>query len=182
DVSDMVEVVVAPGAKPRLVPKWSLSFALPSAGQDQASAVESLVKTYNASGGGNLFAVVHGVRLLHVVPRKVRGLSGTVKPVLDTVITVEPKERTAMQLLDEICEKISIGANTDVFVGTVPINMLFNTKTSIGGSGKTARSMLEELILALGRPGAPVTWRLLYGSEYKSYAINIYFVDALKYQ
>ncbi|MGH6850112.1 MAG: hypothetical protein ACREDD_06660 [Methylocella sp.] len=169
-------------ARGAAVPEGSLSFALPSAGQDQASTVEGLVKTYNASGGGNEFAVVHGARLLHVVPRKVRGLAGIVKPVLDTVITVEPKERTAMQLLDEICEKISIGANTDVFVGTVPINMLFNTKTSIGGSGKTARSMLEELILALGRPGAPVTWRLLYGSEYKSYAINIYFVDALKYQ
>ncbi|MGH6799991.1 MAG: hypothetical protein ACRECZ_01015 [Methylocella sp.] len=143
DRGDMVDLVLAPGAEPRTVPKWSLSFALPSAGQDEASAVEALVKTYNASGGGNLFAVVHGARLLHVVPEKVKGLFGTVKPVLDTVITVEPKERTAYALLDEICEKISIGANTDVFVATVPINMLSQTKTSIGGSRQTARSMLE---------------------------------------
>ncbi|MGH9831067.1 MAG: hypothetical protein ACREDR_48300, partial [Blastocatellia bacterium] len=70
-------VSIAPVTNRTSAPEGSLSFALPSAGQDQASAVEALVKTYNASGGGNLFAVVHGVRLLHVVPRKVRGLSGT---------------------------------------------------------------------------------------------------------
>ncbi|MGI8568807.1 MAG: hypothetical protein ACR2KT_06910 [Methylocella sp.] len=173
DMCEMVDVVTAPGAKPRLVPKWSLSFALPSTGQDQASAVEVLVNTYKANGHGNVFAVMHGVRLLHVVPRKVRGLSGIVKPVLDTVITVEPKERTAEELLDEICKKISIGANTTVEVGMIQVNMFASTKTSIGSSGKTARSILEQLILELG---APLSWQLFYDPEYKMYALNIHSV------
>jgi hypothetical protein len=158
---------LAPGAT---LAKGSLSFALPSAGQDQASVVESLVKTYNASGGGNVFAIVHGVRLLHVVPQKVRGLSGTVNPVLDTVITVEPKARNALELLDEICKKVSIGAKTNVVVGTVPTNRLVQTETSIGGSRKTARSILEQLIL---EGGVPLSWELFYDPEYKSYALNI---------
>jgi len=48
---------------------------------------------------------------LHVAPRQMTGLSGTlepVKPVLDTMITVEPKERTAFELIEEIFKKISI--------------------------------------------------------------------------
>ena len=83
------------------------------------------------------------------------GLSGNlepVKPVLDTVITIEPKERTAYELIEGICKKIAISTNTNVVMGTVPTNMLSQTKTSIGGSGKTARSILEQLILETGGP------------------------------
>jgi hypothetical protein len=140
--------------KSRLVPKGrSLSFTLPSSDPDELGAVEALVKSYNASRGGNVFAVVQGAGLLHVVPRQMTGSSGNlepVKPVLDTVITIEPKERTAYALIEEVCKKIFIGTNTHVGIGTVPTNMLIETKTSIGGSGKTARSILEQLILETG--------------------------------
>jgi hypothetical protein len=163
----------------RLVPKGgSLSFTLPSANPNELGAVEALVKSYNASRGGNVFAVVRGAGLLHVVPRQVTGLSGNlepVKPVLDTVITIEPKERTADALLEEICKKVSIATNTHVVVGIVPINMLVQTKTSIGGSGKTARSILEQLILETGGP-LSLSWRLLYGPDVKEYALNISWV------
>jgi hypothetical protein len=47
------------------------------------------------------------------------------KPVLDTAITIEPKERTAYELIEEICKKISIATkNTNIVVGIVPTNML----------------------------------------------------------
>lgn len=49
------------------------------------------------------FAFVHGVRLLRLVPRKVMGFFGTREPVLDMVITVEPKERTRFALIEEVC-------------------------------------------------------------------------------
>jgi len=131
--------------KSRLVPKGgSLSFTLPSADPDKLGAVEALVNSYNASRGGKVFAVERGTGLLHVVPRQKTGSSGTLEPVtpiLDTVITVEPKERTAAALIEEICKKISIATNTDVALGSGPLNMLVQTKTSIGGSGKTARSI-----------------------------------------
>ena len=168
--------------KSRLVPKGgSLSFTLPSANPDELGAVEALVKRYNASRGGNVFAVVRGVGLLHVVPRQMTGLSGTlepVKPVLDTVISVEPKERTADALIEEICKKISIATNTHVGRGPVAMNIL-QAKTSLGGSGKTARSILEQLILEIG---APLSWRLFYGPDDKSYSLNIYRVDFLNKQ
>jgi hypothetical protein len=152
----------------RLVPRQrSLSFTLPSADPDELGAVEALVKNYNASRGGNVFAVVRGAGLLHVVPRQMTGSSGTlepVKPVLDTVITIEPKEQTADALIEEICKKIFISTNIHVDTGPVAMNFL-QAKTSIGGPGKTARSILEQLILELG---APLSWRLLYGPGEKS--------------
>ncbi|MGH6811185.1 MAG: hypothetical protein ACREDM_02190 [Methylocella sp.] len=127
-----------------LVPKGgSFSFTLPSANPDELGAVEALVKTYNASRGDDVFAVAHGASLLHVAPRRAMGFSRTVKPVLDAVITVAPKERTRFALLEEVCKKVSIGTSPKVDVGTVPTNLLIQTKTSIGGSGKTARSILE---------------------------------------
>ena len=144
-------------------------------------AVEALVKSYNASRGGNVFAVVRGAGLLHVVPRQMTGLSGTlepVQPVLDTVITIEPKERTAIALIQEVCNKISISTNTHVGTGPVAMN-ISQTKTYIGGSGKTARSILEQLILEIG---APLSWRLFYSPDDKSYFLNIYRVDFLKLQ
>jgi hypothetical protein len=163
----------------RLGPKGgSLTFTLPSADPDELGAVEALVKSYNESHRGFEFAVVRGAGLLHVVPRQMTGSSGTlepVKPVLDTVITIEPRERTAYALLEEICKKISISTNTDVFVGLAPINMLSQTRTSIGGSAKTARSILERLIVEIGAR-LSLSWRLFYAPDDKTYALNISWV------
>jgi len=134
-----------------LVPKGGLlPFILLPANPDELGAVEALLKNYNESHRGFEFAVVRGASLLHVVPRKERGLSGDLepmKPVLDTVITIEPKERTSYELIEEIGNKISIATNTHVVFGPASINMFELTKTSIGGSGKTARSILEQWIL-----------------------------------
>lgn len=74
------------------------------------------------------------------------------------MITIEPKERTADTLLEEIFQKISIATNTHVEIGAVSHNLLDNSNTSIGGSGKTARSILTDGIL---ETRAPMSWRLL---------------------
>jgi hypothetical protein len=164
----------------RLVPRRvSLSFTMPSGYPNELETVEALVKSYNASRGGDVFAVVQGAGLLHVVPRQMTGLSGNlepVKPILDTVITIEPRERTAEALLEEICNKIFIATNTEVDVGNVPTNLLMETKTSIGGSGKTARSILEQLILETDAR-LSLSWRLFYGPDDKGYALNISWVN-----
>ena len=131
------------------------------------------MKIYNESHRGFEFAVVRGAGLLHVVPRKSRGLSGNlepVKPVLDALITIEPRERTSEALLEEILKKVSIATNTDVGFGTVPGNLLSLTKTSIGGSGRTARSILEQWIL---ERRSRFSWWLFYTPDEKEYFLNI---------
>jgi hypothetical protein len=112
------------------------------------------------------------------VPRNVTGLSGNlepVKPILDTVITIEPKERNAEALIVEVLKKISIATNTHVGIGSDPANMLKNAKTSIGGSGKTARSILEQWIV---ESDASVSWRLVYWPEFKWYELYIMVIDS----
>jgi len=180
DVTPSVQVGsgLAPGATGVTVPKAAiLTFPLPAANQDELGTVNAVVKIYNESHRGFEFAVVQAGSLLHVVPRKATGLSGNfepVKPVLDTVITIEPRERTSYALIKEICNKISVSTNTHVGIGYIPVNMLFNTKTSIGGSGKTARSILEQWIL---ETGGGLSWLLLY--EPKEYALNIIGVTSV---
>ncbi|MGH6839910.1 MAG: hypothetical protein ACREDT_14145, partial [Methylocella sp.] len=151
----------------------SLTFTLPSADPDEMAAVEALLKCYNESHQGFEFAVVRGAGMLHVVPRRARGLSGNlepVKPVLDTVITIEPKERTGEALLEEVLKKVSIATNTHVWVGLGLQNGLNHTKTTIGGSGKTARSILEQCILEQ-RSG--LSWVLFSDSDRNDYAFSI---------
>jgi hypothetical protein len=156
-----------PGANHRTIgPKGgSLTFTLPSADPDELGAVEALLKSYNESHLGFEFAVVRGAGLLHVVPRQARGLSGNlepVKPVLDTLITIEPKERTSEALLEEIFKKISIATGTHAGIGTVSANMVFRSKTSVGGSGRTARSILEQWML---ERGGGLSWWLLCDAD-----------------
>ena len=157
-----------PGVNNRtLVPKGgSLTFTLPSADPDELGAVEALLKTYNESHRGFEFAVVQGASLLHVVPRKARGLSGNlepVKPVLDALITIEPKKRTSAALLEEVFKKVSIATNTNVGMASTAANLLDRTTTSIGGSGRTARSILEQWILE--RRSRFSWWLLCEGGE-----------------
>ena len=182
-LSDMPDVTpsvqegssVAPGTNGVLVPKAAiLSFPLPATNQEELSTVNALVRIYNESHRGFVFAVVQGASLLHIVPRQARGLSGNleaVKPVLDAVITIAPKERTSYALLEEICKKISIATNTRVEMGTISANLLYRTKTSIGGSGKSARSILEQWILEMG---GGLSWWLLCDPDAKwGCALNV---------
>ena len=179
DVAPLVQESssAAPGSNRVLVPKAGvLSFPLPAPNQDELSTVNAVVKIYNESHRGFEFAVVQGTSLLHVVPRQMTGLSGNlepVKPILDTVITIEPREPTSYALIEEICKKISINTNTNVGMGTVPTNMLIQTKTSIGGSGKTTRSILAQWILENGA-GLSLSWLLLYYPQ--EYSLNISWV------
>jgi hypothetical protein len=137
------------------------------------TAVEALLKSYNEGHRGFEFAVVRGAGLLHVVPRQARGLSGKlepVKPVLDTLITIEPKERTFEALLEEVFKKVLIATNTRIEIGTVSPNLLFRWKKIIGGSERTARSILEQWFL---EGGSGLTWELLYGPDDEVYAFNV---------
>jgi hypothetical protein len=168
-----------PANQRTLVPKGgSLTFTLPSADPDELGAVEALLKSYNASRGGNVFAVVRGASLLHVVPRQVTGLSGNlepVKPVLDALITIEPRKRTSYEFIEEVLKKVSIATNTHVAMATIAPNLLHRTTTSIGGSGRTARSILEQWIL---ERHSRFSWLLLYSPDYdKGYDLNISLVS-----
>jgi hypothetical protein len=169
-----------------LIPKGgSLSITTSSGDQAESAAavrdyVEAAVNAYNASRGGEVFAVTQGDQLIHVLPRKVTGPSGTLEPVtpiLDTAITIAPRERTAFALLEEICTAIAAGTTHEVVIGITPVNLLMNSRVSIVASNKAARSVLEELIQTLD---APLSWKVFYDPGLKWYVVNINVVPATR--
>jgi hypothetical protein len=178
--NDVVEQSVydpnaAPGHKVPKGGRFSAKVAVPDRPDQQRGAAEQLVRAYNASRGGNFFAVLPGDSLVHIVPRQTIGVSGTpvpTKPILDTHVTVAPRQRSAADLIEEICRNLSRLTGTEVVVGTVPINLLKGTKISLGASNQTARSALEKLVIEMR---VPLSWRLLYDPELKWYVLNIYF-------
>ena len=91
---------VGPGASYVTVPKGAiLLFPVPETNQEELSTVNAVVKIYNESHRSFVFALMR-VSLLHVLPLQMTGLSGNlepVKPVLDMVITIEPRSELPMR-------------------------------------------------------------------------------------
>ncbi|MFZ3326745.1 MAG: hypothetical protein WA231_13005, partial [Methylocella sp.] len=172
-MTPMVESVTGdPGL---LVPSGgSLRFTLPAdaSAEQKAAAAQSMVGNYNASHGAATFSVSQD-GLTHVVPRQTMDASGRlmpVTPVLDTRITMAAKTRSAMELLGEICQAVSLISGQPVGIGTVPTNALYQQKIEIGANNEPARQVLEKLIVA---NRLSLSWRLLYDPGLKTYYLNI---------
>ena len=172
-MTPMVESVTGdPGL---LVPSGgSLRFTLPAdaSAEQKVAAAQSMVGNYNASHGAATFSVSQD-GLTHVVPRQTMDASGRlmpVTPVLDTRITMAAKTRSAMELLGEICQAVSLISGQPVGIGTVPTNALFQQKIEIGANNEPARQVLEKLIVA---NRLSLSWRLLYDPGLKTYYLNI---------
>jgi hypothetical protein len=181
DITDLVQRDRTEGVGIRtLAPKEdTLVVTVPAArtAAQRFGAVELLVKNYNARSGGNMFAVLRGDKFLHVVPRHASGPSGkleSVTPILDTAITISPKARTAVALIEHICEEISLKTKQEVVLGVAPLNLLANQKTFVSASNDTARSILEHV---LAGNEARLSWRVLYDPGLRWHVLNIHAVS-----
>jgi hypothetical protein len=172
----MTPMVEDMSGDPRLlVPSGgSLRFTLPAdaSPEQKVAAAQSMVGNYNASHGAATFSVSQD-GLTHVVPRQTMDASGRlvpVTPVLDTRITVAAKPRSAMDLLGEICQAVSLVSGQSVGIGNVPTNALYQQMIEIGANNEPARQVLEKLIVA---NRLSLSWRLLYDPGLKTYYLNI---------
>jgi hypothetical protein len=162
-----------------LIPKGgSLRFKLPADASAEAvvAAVEKIVADFNAGQRAATFSVRHD-EMAHVVPRQVAVASGRlvpVTPVLDSKITLTPKRRSGLELLEEICRTVSAVSGQVVGVGTVPTNALVQQHVEISAKDEPARDVLEKLIAA---SGLTLSWRLLYDPGTRDYALNLPIID-----
>jgi len=175
-----------------------------------ADALSSILDGYKASGGPVTFKVTEGDGIFHVVPTNFLSKEGKLEqttPILDTKITVLPKQRSRIQLLVEIGELLSKTTGTAVGLGQFPFNLGSNQAqaiTEISGSDVTARSLLSQLLAEMGAPitkevtfddpdgqsvtrtrvvwkGATLSWHLFYGPGW-GYMLNIHGVDSVAKQ
>jgi hypothetical protein len=126
-----------------------------------------------ATVGGQVFSVSDDGKRLHVIPQRAADETGRMMPqtpILDTLITIAPKQRNGVALLAAICEAVSASTGVKVEVGTVPANLLAQYRTSVGVKNQPARQAMTELLDAL-HGTRTLVWDLYDDSD--GYALNI---------
>jgi hypothetical protein len=200
------------GIKPR-----TLSFtyklppaAPPSGGSSQteaeaevevADALSSVLDGYAASGGPETFTVTKEDGVFHVVATNFLNKEGKLQqltPILDTKITIQPKQRTRLGLFQAICQSLTKATGISVEEMDFPFNggsLQAQATTTISGSDVTARSLLGMLLAEMAAPmsrdvvvqgpngqrltrdmvvdkGDPLSWKLFYSPGW-GYTLHI---------
>jgi hypothetical protein len=162
-----------------------------------ADALSSVLDGYANAGGPVTFTVTKEDGIFHVVPANFLNKDGKLQqmtPILDTKITILPKQRSRISLLQEICQALTEETGIQVDEGVGPYIM---GQTTISGSDVTARSLLDQLFAELAKSvlhettvhgpdgqmipyktvdkGSLLSWQLFYGPGF-GYALNIHQV------
>jgi len=112
----------------------------------------------------------------HVVPAKVHDESGMLtdySALLDRVISIPSKERSALEMLGEICQQLTLVSGRRVGVGNVPTNPLISYHAELEASNESARDALTKL---LSRFQNQLVWQLFFDPGLKWYILNIHLV------
>lgn len=165
-----------------------------------ADALSSVLEGYTASGGPLNFTVKEEEGVFHIEPTNFVNKDGKLQqmvPILETRITILPKERTRQGLLFDICQSLTQSTGIPVEPGMFPFNgEQAQQITAISGSGVTALSLLSQMLEEWGAPhvksvvvrgpggqrvpmdaivnkGLPMSWQLFYAPGF-GYVLNIH--------
>jgi hypothetical protein len=147
--------------------------------EDTATLLERMVAEYG-SLGRSTFAVqrretTNGTEW-HVVPTRVRDESGVLAEqpaLLDRIVSIPPGERSALDMLGEICRQLTLLSGRRVGVGNVPVNPLIAYHAKLGASSESARDVLADL---LSRFKNRMVWEFFFDPGLKWYMLNIHSV------
>jgi hypothetical protein len=188
EIRDVTESVRRDGSSsPRvLIPSGgSIEFdVLPAASDSQTTGhvalVQNLVLAHSAAGNPGTYRVQESHGRLNIVPLTAKDASereNPQQPVLDTVISLDKRQRNGLVLLDEFTEQLSRAAGVRVVVGTVPLNILAHKVGTYGAHDELARDFLSRF---LDQTGQGFSWQLFFDPAEKTYALNIHRVTAEK--
>lgn len=141
------------------------------------AAVTSLLDSYKLAGGTGDFTVSRNSYGLHVVSRAFTDGSGqpqSLKPALESQVSITQRERPAMDVIEEICRQISSRGGRTVDVGTSPINLLANHLVNVDVKNAGARDVLESISKQIG---VPMSWQLFCDPGDGGCALNIHAVQ-----
>ena len=167
-----------------------------------SDALTSVLDGYAASGGPETFTVRAEGGIFHVAPINFLNKEGTLQEstrILDTKITILPKQRTKAALFQEICKSLSKTTGIYIEEGAFPRQgSETETPTTISGSDVPAYFLLNQLLAELSTPvyrgltfegadnekvtqrqrtwnGGPMSWELFYGPGC-GYTLNVYAI------
>jgi hypothetical protein len=164
-----------------LIPRGrDLSFTFDGDASTPREAIWQMLASYDAAlGSAGMFNLVEGNRVFHVVPNQFTDQSGRrekIAPLLSLTVSVLPKQRTVVELVEEICDSLSLATGHTVVVGTTPWLKSAKEKTTITASQETALSVLSRLLVEMP---VPLSWQLFYDPGVRWYVLNIHAVGTL---
>ena len=129
------------------------------------------------TAAGTPFVLLSEAVSLHVVPAQFIDQAGQVKslkPILDTAVSLSAQTRTAAKLVSDLCDALSLTSRQTVIAGNIPYNLLGRHQTSLSVSNVAARSVLDQLFAAIH---APLSWQLFHDPSLNWYVLNIHLVQ-----
>jgi hypothetical protein len=141
---------------------------------EEEHVLDTVVSDYNKSGNPGRFSVLNeGDGRFAVVGTHVNNDNGkeqAVGSILDTPVTVQTETRNAYQTVSTILDALTAKTQTKVDPGTMPLNVMFQSKVTIGGQNIPARALLVQTLSATKMK---LYWHLYYDNDVKSYALNV---------
>jgi hypothetical protein len=175
--SDRSKTVLIPNGGP-------FAFTYP-AGMTQARAepvavLAALLEAYHSSGNPGTFRVVRD-DVFHVLPASsldARGVAVRRVSPLDTRVRVrvDGESANAFDMLRAILRATSEATGTNIIVGTVPQNLLIQTKVQQPPANTTARTALLRTFATTRRN---LSWQLFCQPGTNTCALNVHIVDTL---
>lgn len=154
--------------------RFDLAKDMRSGSPEEERVLGKVVADYNASGNpGRFMLKKEGVDRFAIVGTGIRDSSGNarpVTPVLDGQVSLPPQERTVIDTIKLVSQAISAKSSYKVDIGTVPVNLAFQTSVKVGGDNVSGRALLAQ-IAATTR--FPLVWKLLFDADAQCYFINM---------
>jgi len=182
DIEDVTATVRKDGdlSKRVFVPRSGplvFGYAIPAgAGADvREAAVRALTDTYNTASDGARFQVVALQPYLHIVPTMSRNAAGVLegrRSLLDVTVSMPAQEKTLMEAVTDLLQRLTESNGVQVGIGSVPINLMLQTKTSTHADNENARAILQRF---LGASDRQLSWHLTRGPGPSALCVlNIY--------
>lgn len=186
DVTDVTQQVrrdldqFEPGKAPRvLIPKGGVLEARYAVANDTDApidpdaTIQSILDAHGTSGHPGSFRLEGKAPLFHVVPTSVKGSDGRPVPItsiLDVPISLLPKERSGVELMEEVCAAVGRTTHSNVVMGTVPTNLFAHARVQLEATDTPAR---EVLLRGLAAIGGKLSWQILYDPGLKLHVVNV---------
>lgn len=156
---------------------FGFSYALPSSGAapEPAALLEALLARYEASGNPGYFRALTEGAAFHVVPTRFVNDAGVIVEyisLLESMISLEPGERTVLEVVRSIVAAVGTETGARIVVGAAPLNIL-QLRVRVDSSTQRARTLLDRYLASTQRQ---ISWRLFYDPGMKLHVLNLHGV------
>lgn len=192
DVTDKVQRPEQRAANPSVrirIPRggplrWTPALIRQGNVADATPTVAQLLTLYQNEGYPGRFQMLHVSGAISVVPVAIkteRGEWHSVSPMFSTNVSIEARDRSAGELIEEILRQVSQRRGVKIGLAVAPIGMLSNVRTSIGLREVPAATILNDLFQEITRQAQPsgqsatslITYRLLFDPGQRYYLLTL---------